>query len=60
MKYHIDNIPFKIGKYKSYTAYEVANIDPEYIINTFNFYPSLPITEQLYQKCIDKKYSYRE
>ena len=33
MRYHIDNIPFDSGKYSSSTAYQIANIDPKYIID---------------------------
>jgi len=52
MRYHIDNIPFDSGKYSSSTAYQIANIDPKYIIDVYHLTPKFPITEELYRECL--------
>jgi len=53
MKYHIDNIPFNSGKYSSSTAYQIAKIDPNYIIQAYHLTPKFPITEGLYRECLN-------
>mgnify|MGYP000193831734 CR=1 len=56
MNYHIDNIPFNFGKHVDKTAYQIAEIDPEYIIQLYYIIPKLPITKELYRECLAKYY----
>jgi hypothetical protein len=56
MRYHIDSIPFSSGEYATYSAYEIAKLDPEYIIKSYYITPRYPITESLYTECLNNYY----